>query len=142
MKMKKRSREVFEGGSSQGCIGGDPKRFKLNNCHADHPGHGSGTTCNSAKYHRNCKGHDHTANQENNQQVPLPLSVKDLNKPRSTSRSKIANFENKLTERSHSSSKNVSQQNITLKIVANKENMQLNKQKTAAVGQRKGQWQV
>ena len=141
MKMKKRSREVFEGGSSQGCTGGDPKRFKLNNCHADNPGHGSGTRCNSAKYHRNCKGHDHSSNQENLQQVSLPATVKDQNKPRSTSRSKIANLENKLTERSHSSSKNVSQQNINLKVLANKENMQINKQKTAAaLGQRKGQW--
>lgn len=109
MKMKKRSREVYEGSSSQGCIGGDPKRFKLNNCHADHPGHGSGTTCNSAKYHRNCKGHDHSNNKENLQQVPLSISARDLSKHRSTSRSKVAHFENKLTERSHSSSKNVSQ---------------------------------
>ncbi len=54
--MKKRSREEYENGASSGNQGGDPKRFRLNhNCHADHPGHGSGSTCNSAKYHRNCK---------------------------------------------------------------------------------------
>jgi hypothetical protein len=60
-KIKKRSREVYEAGmtSTAVFVGGEPKRFRLNNnCHAEHPGHGSGTSCNSAKYHKNCKGHD------------------------------------------------------------------------------------
>jgi len=62
-KMKKRSREDYESGLTSTAavfVGGDAKRFRLNNniCNGDHQGAGSATSCSSGKYHRNCKGHD------------------------------------------------------------------------------------
>ncbi len=58
-KMKKRTREEYEAGGSTAAmvLGGDPKRFRLNNG-CEHQGVGSATSCSSGKYHKNCKGHD------------------------------------------------------------------------------------